>query len=90
MAATCLPVVQLQPQHLPELHQLAAPCGCSSCRRSLLLAGNRPAGAPGAGGPPAGFGGGRGGGARIKAYPLLFGVNLERKPAYFAVTDFKK
>jgi hypothetical protein len=26
----------------------------------------------------------------VKAYPLLFGVNLERKPAYFAVTDFKK
>ncbi|MFD0752086.1 endo-1,4-beta-xylanase [Mucilaginibacter calamicampi] len=53
-------------------------------------AGNRPAGAPGAGGPPAGFGQGRPRGPVVKAYPLLFGVNLERKPAYFAVTDFKK
>jgi len=52
-------------------------------------AGAPPAGAPPAGGPPAGFAGARGG-ARIKAYPLLFGVNLERKPAYFAVVDFKK
>ncbi len=48
-------------------------------------AGAPPAGGPPAGGPPRGFGG-----PRLKAYPLLFGVNLERKPAYFAVTDFKK
>lgn len=63
-------------------------------------AGGPPAGAPGAGGPPAGNrppgagpgGFGQGGQRRnvVKAYPLLFGVNLERKPAYFAVTDFKK
>lgn len=64
-------------------------------------AGNRPAGAPPAGGPPAGGppagnrppgGFGQGGPRRnvVKAYPLLFGVNLERKPAYFAVVDFKK
>jgi len=53
-------------------------------------AGNRPAGAPPVGGPPVG-GPPRGfGGPRLKAYPLLFGVNLERKPAYAAVVDFKK
>lgn len=61
-------------------------------------AGGPPAGGPPAGGPPAGnrpagapaFG--QGGPRRnvLKAYPLLFGVNLERKPAYWAVVDFKK
>lgn len=50
-------------------------------------AGNRPAGAPPAGGP--GFGqGGAPRGRGLKAYPLLFGVNLERKKAYDAVVNF--
>lgn len=60
-------------------------------------AGGPPVGAPPAGGPPAGnrpagapgFGQGVPRRNVLKAYPLLFGVNLERKDAYWAVVNFK-